>query len=309
MEHGISDLQKAIVNACHMKLAAKSDEPLVMLPADLRSSFPDSAQGGKQKRSSSTYWFRNQQAMWLLHRDSCAAADALIAKYRLTMCDPQGYLAGMTGVEAHRILAGQFEFQGAGTVETFYTANVLARANAAVLWLQARELLARNPNVADHLQCPLKQLYSPEAIIELKKFWLGAPVKEDLEKRGTLMSDEDGAKPDISALFYPVMKFPKIAKLYMLAAARPTSNNAVESRWSILTGKYMSGMRNAKGVCLSQNAKQPDYHTFKMKEWMVLPSFLAIVKVAYCFLLEHFVSITSLFQARHDASQKKMNEI
>jgi len=244
--------------------------------------------------------------MWLLHRDTCAAAVALTKKYRLTICDPQGYLAGMTGVEAHRILFGQFEYDGPGTVGTFYTANVLARANAAVLWLQARELLVRDPNVADHLQCPLKQLYSPEAIIELKKFWLGAPVKEDLEKCGTLMSDEDGAKPDISALFYPVLKFPIIAKLSMLAAARPTSNNAVESRWSILTGKYMSGMRNAKGLCLSQNAKQPDYHTFKMKEWMVLPSFLAIVKVAYCFLLEHFVSITSLFEARHDASQRKM---
>jgi hypothetical protein len=309
MEHGISDLQKAIVNACHMKLAADSDEPLVMLPADLRSSFPDSAQGGKQKRSSSTYWFRIQQAMWLLHRDACAAADALIAKYRLTMCDPQGYLAGMTSTEAHRILLGVFEFDGHGAVGTFYTSTMLARANAAILWLQARELLARNPNVADHLQSPLKQLYSPKAMIELKKFWLGAPVKDELEKRGTLLSDEDGAKPDISALFFPAMKFEIIAKLSMLAAARPTSNNAVESRWSILTGKYMSGMRNGKGLCLSQYAKQPDFHTFKMKEWMTLPSFLAIVAAAYCFVLEHFVSITSLFQARHDASQKKMKEM
>jgi hypothetical protein len=312
MEHGISDLQKAIVDACRMDLAAKSDEPLVMLPADLRSSFcgwksKQKSAGGGQKQSS--YWFRIQQAMWLLHRDTCAAAVALTKKYRLTICDPQGYLAGMIGVEAHRILFGQFEYEGPGTVGTFHTANVLARANAAVLWLQARELLVRDPNVADHLQCPLKQLYSPEAIIELKKFWLGAPVKEDLQKHGTLMSDEDGAKPDISALFYPVLKFPIIAKLSMLAAARPTSNNAVESRWSILTGKYMSGMRNAKGLCLSQNAKQPDFHTFKMKEWMVLPSFLAIVKVAYCFLLEHFVSITSLFEARHDASQRKMKEL
>ena len=312
MEHGISDLQKAIVDACRMDLAAKSDEPLVMLPADLRSSFcgwksKQKSAGGGQEQSS--YWFRIQQAMWLLHRDTCAAAVALTKKYRLTICDPQGYLAGMIGVEAHRILFGQFEYEGPGTVGTFHTANVLARANAAVLWLQARELLVRDPNVADHLQCPLKQLYSPEAIIELKKFWLGAPVKEDLQKHGTLMSDEDGAKPDISALFYPVLKFPIIAKLSMLAAARPTSNNAVESRWSILTGKYMSGMRNAKGLCLSQNAKQPDFHTFKMKEWMVLPSFLAIVKVAYCFLLEHFVSITSLFEARHDASQRKMKEL
>ena len=103
-------------------------------------------------------------------------------------------------------------------------------------------------------------------------------------------------KPDIYILFRQVMKFIKIARLSVLAAARPTNNNPVECRWSILTSKYLSGMRNAKGLCLSQNAKQPDYHTFKMKEWMTLPSFLAIVKVAYCFLLEHFVSIASLFE-------------
>ena len=315
MEHGISDLQKAIVDACRMDLAAKSNESLMMLPADLRSSFcgwksaggRQKSAGGEQKKS--TYFFRIQQAMWLLHRDTCAAAVALTTKYRLTICDPQGYLAGMTGVEAHRILRGQFEYEGAGTVGTFYTANVLARANAAVLWLQAHELMARDPNVADHLQAPLKHLYTREALIELREFSLGAPVKEDLYQRGTLMSDEDGVQPDISTLFYPVMKFKTIAGLSVLAAARPTSNNAVESRWSILTGKYMSGMRNAKGQCLSQNAKQPDYHTFKMKEWMILPSFLAIVRVAYCFLLEHFVSIASLFEARHDASQQKMKEL
>ena len=92
MEHGISELQEAIAGACRMDLAAKSENPLVMLSSDLRKGFSKEKQKQifKEKQKQSSYWFRVQQAMWLLHRDTCAAADALRAKYRLTMCDPQG---------------------------------------------------------------------------------------------------------------------------------------------------------------------------------------------------------------------------
>ncbi len=125
--------------------------------------------------------------------------------------------------------------------------------------------MQRDLNVADHLQSPLKRLYLPdsEALDELNKLRLDTRVKEDLEQRGTLLSDEDGANPDIFtllSLFYLVNKLKNLANLSMLAAARPTANNAVKSRWIMLTGKYLSGMRNAKGLCLpvSQYAKQPD---------------------------------------------------
>ena len=57
MEHGIRDLQVAIAGACGMDLAAKSEYPLVMLSADLWSSFcgwkspADCFPKGKQKQS------------------------------------------------------------------------------------------------------------------------------------------------------------------------------------------------------------------------------------------------------------------
>lgn len=309
MEHGISELQKAIADVGRMNLVANEKEPFTMLPAELRSSFWGWNSEKPEMPKQSSYWFRIQQAMWLVHHDTCAAADAVTAKYRLQLCDPQGFYAGMTGVDAHRLLLGDFEIDGAGTVGTFYTATVLARANAAVLSLQARELLARDSNVADHLQSPLKQLFSPQGLDELDKFSSGAAVRVDLERRGTLLSDEDGTKPDVSTLYYPVNKFKILAKGSMLAAARPTSNNPIESRWSILTGKYMSGMRNAKGLCLSQYAKQPDFHTFQMKEWMIMPSFLALVVVAYKFVMDHFESISRFFDARQDDSQQKMKDL
>jgi hypothetical protein len=76
------------------------------------------------------------------------------------------------------------------------------------------------------------------------------------------------------------------AQLAMFAAARPTNNNTIESRWSILTGKYISGMRN--GRRLPEPERQPDLQTFPMKQWLTLHSFKAIVMRACRFLSHHF---------------------
>ena len=110
--------------------------------------------------------------MWLVHQECSAAALALTTKYRLTMNDPMGFLAGMTEIEAHRVLLGAFEFDH-GTIGEFFTAHVLARANAAVLWVQAKEILQHNKDVGEHLQSPLKQVFSSEVLDELKEFRLG----------------------------------------------------------------------------------------------------------------------------------------
>jgi hypothetical protein len=312
MERGISDLMEAIQSVCSMELAKKSKiNELSLLPEDRKSSYflhkiSDTA---KWKNATSSHLFRVQQAMWLVHQECSAAALALTTKYRLTMNDPMGFLAGMTEIEVHRVLLGVLEFDH-GAIGKFFTAHVLARANAAVLWVQAKEILQHNKDVGEHLQSPLKQVFSSEVLDELKEFGLGKPVKEDLKMRGTLLSDEkSGTKPDLETLYYPVNRFKNLGKLAMLAAARPTNNNAIESRWSILTGKYMSGMRNAKGMCLSQNAKQPDLETFQMKSWLTDCSFHALVTKASQFLLKNLDWIRNFYEARHEASQKKMQEL
>ena len=67
----------------------------------------------------------------------------------------------------------------------------------------------------------------------------------------------------------------------------------------------MSGMRNAKGLCLSQNAKQPDFDTFQMATWLSCAVFLDMVNSAARFFSKHLAWFQHCFEARHDASQKK----
>jgi hypothetical protein len=132
-----------------------------------------------------------------------AAALALMTKYRLTINDPMDLPAGLTGMDAHQVFMSELEFYR-NNIATFYTANANSRANATVLYIQARGILQNDPKAGDYFNSLLKQLFSPKQMQDLDNFKWGICVKDDLEMRGKLLSDENGKIPDISNLFYPV---------------------------------------------------------------------------------------------------------
>ena len=104
MAHAITDLQKAIREACSMSIAEDHNHIAVMLPEERRkhylrnkiASATDSLSPGH-----SCWHFRIQQSMWMVHQETSAAASALLEKFRLTTNDPLGFLAGILGVEHH----------------------------------------------------------------------------------------------------------------------------------------------------------------------------------------------------------------
>ena len=201
----------------------------------------------------------------MVYQETSAAAKALLEKFKLTLNDPMGFLAGMVGVETHRLIENGLSLDH-GNVRPFYTSSCLARANAAVLHLQVREILQHNPRAGQYVNAPLRTVFQKSFLKKLKTFSLGESVASVLNGFGVLASDETGHTPDLSTLLFPVNYYKDLAEAAVLAGARITHSNDVESRWSILTGKCMSGMRNAGPLCLSQSARQPDYHTFGMKE-------------------------------------------
>ena len=258
MKTAVKYLQSAINSVAQMTLVQDPTfGPLDILPPRERDAYKKHVKRPLSEPSS--FAFRVQLAMWLVHQRTTAAVVALTEKSKFTMNDPAGFAVGALGVDAHRLIGGSLELDQ-GMVLQFFTASVLARANAAILWLQCREVLAHNQSVAQYLQPWLKPLYSEPIMHELRKFSWGVSVVKDLESRGQLMSDEGTeVKPDPSTLFYPINRFRKSARVCLMASARPTNNNQIESMWSILTGKYMSGMRRAQAQCWSMYSRKLDY--------------------------------------------------
>ena len=314
MAHAITDLQKAIREACSMSIAEEYKHIAVMLPEERRkhylrnkiASTTDSANTGIPGHSS--WHFRIQQSIWIVHQETCAAACALSEKFKLTTNDPLGFLAGILGVEHHRLIPGVFDFDH-GSVQTFYTSSVTARANAAVLHLQVREILQHNPEAGKFVNAPLKHVFTTGLLEKLKTFSLGDPVQSLLMIRGTLASDENGNTPAMSTLFFPVNCMPDLHKAASLAAARITHSNDIESRWSILTGKYLSGMRNAGPMCLSQYVRKPDFHSFSMREFIQTPDFYNHVHAAAAFRRRNEDDHKLIYESRDDEIHTKTMEL
>jgi hypothetical protein len=155
------------------------------------------------------------------------------------------------------------------------------------------------------VNAPLRTVFQKSFLKKLKIFSLGESVASVLNGFGVLASDETGHKPDLSTLLFPVNYYKDLAEAAVLAGARITHSNDVESRWSILTGKYMSGMRNAGPLCLSQYARQPDYHTFGMKEFIHTGKFYDDVCAASSFRRQNFNEIQLLHEVRDNEIHKK----
>ncbi len=68
------------------------------------------------------------------------------------------FLAGMVGVETHRLIENGLSLD-AGNLSPFYTSSSLARANAALLHLQVREILKHNPRAGQYVNAPLNTVF------------------------------------------------------------------------------------------------------------------------------------------------------
>jgi hypothetical protein len=310
MADAITDLQNAIREVCQMSIAEEQRHIAVMLPKERRTHYLRNKKASARNflnplgPTHTSLHFRIQQSTWMVYQETSAAAKALLEKFKLTLNDPMGFLAGMVGVETHRLIENGLSLDH-GNVRPFYTSSCLARANAAVLHLQVREILQHNPRAGQYVNAPLRTVFQKSFLKKLKIFSLGESVASVLNGFGVLASDETGHTPDLSTLLFPVNYYKDLAEAAVLAGARITHSNDVESRWSILTGKYMSGMRNAGPLCLSQYARQPDYHTFGMKEFIHTGKFYDDVCAASSFRRQNFNEIQLLHEVRDNEIHKK----
>ena len=129
-------------------------------------------------------------------------------------------------------------------------------ANAKLLHLQTREMIQHytGTKLEVYLNEPLKSLVSPSGMVDLKTFAEGHSVQFDKFasiKQGS--ERKDGHYPK------PIAAYPAWANLSLKAAFRPNTNNFVESKWSLLPQRYLSGVRNFKTEFMGITFRKGDF--------------------------------------------------
>ena len=138
-----------------MSIAEEQRHIAVMLPKERRTHYLRNKKASARNflnplgPTHTSLHFRIQQSTWMVYQETSAAAKALLEKFKLTLNDPMGFLAGMVGVETHRLIENGLSLDH-GNVRPFYTSSCLARANAAVLHLQVQEILQHNPRAGQY---------------------------------------------------------------------------------------------------------------------------------------------------------------
>ena len=129
-------------------------------------------------------------------------------KFKLSINDTAGFLAGTVGQQKHRLLTGEFDVDP-GQVQYYFSASVTARANGSVLFVQLQEILQHNPNVSEFVQPWMRPLLQNKTIKrELKEFFQGKPQQTTIKAFGTPISDEStGTCPDLETLYFQVTHF------------------------------------------------------------------------------------------------------
>jgi hypothetical protein len=277
MEKGISDLQELINQVCRMtRVSSDRAEHLELLPPEVRSTFKLSTKY-KLKDRGTSFYFRVQLAMWHLRQQATATTNALLDKFALQINDPLGFLVGATDVKKvfmmyKDVLAGHEEQQ----TGEFYVATPLAVASGNLLLLQCKEILQYNPGTANYVQEPLKSLFSKGVMKELSEFAEGKLMDKLVKDLEGNVRDDCKHIPFLA----PINKFEKLAQLAHQAVARPSNNNGIESRWSLLTTCFLGGMRNATARYLSHLIRKGDLKSFKYKEMLKSETFLQFFREA-----------------------------
>ena len=291
MATAISRVIRTIGKVCRMKAAEKEG---VLSPGH------KAIYHGKQD----SLLDRIRAAQFLVRLAAQSAADCIWKKAEDDVVDPLGHLAGIYDVLRVRMALSSLEY-GADEEShaSFYIATDQAIASANVLLVQIKELLiAHGDKLHEIVNEPLKTLIR-ECMPDLEEF---AAAKEvDFKHRGTPVGPSRKWYPK------PVMAIGngRLAKLALMAGARPTNNNSIESRWSLLTFRFHSMVRNATAQYMSAILRKQDFiETGNLARLYESKQFVSIFAAARKFIREHLDEYKKIYRNNYEESEQKQRQ-
>ena len=291
MATAISRVIRTIGMVCRMKAAEKEG---VLSPGH-RDMYQ-----GKQD----SLLDRIRAAQFLVRLAAQSAADCIWKKAEDDVVDPLGHLAGIYDVLRVRLTLNAFELDpDEESHASFFIATDQAIASANVLLVQIKELLSAHGDTLHELvNEPLKSLIR-DCMPDLEEF--AAAREVDFKPRGTLVGPSRKWYPK------PVMAIGngRLAKLALMAGARPTNNNSVESRWSLLTYRYHAMVRNATAQYMSAIFRKQDFAaTGYLSRLYESEHFVQIFAAARKFMRRNVDGYKAIYRNNLEESEQKYSQ-
>lgn len=282
MGSAISELRETITISCKMDGPILSAEHQALYVKDLHSwnqLKPD------ESPHIETFEQKVFAAMWLVQYQTNRAAACLRKKTAGNVSCPLGFLAALYDFNRVRFVPETDE----GEELYFEIATSKALASAALLWLQMKEALqAHGDNLHNSLPEPLRTLVKNH-LDDLANFAAGEQVA--FESKGSVPSGSERASYP-----KPVTAFPGLCLLALKACARPTNNNTVESKWSLLTYRFQAHVRNMGVEYMSMVFRQKDFISMGMLKELRSSDFHKFIKEARKFRSQNKDRIDSFYR-------------
>ena len=303
MGSAISELRETIKAACYMDGPILSSEHQRIYSKE-RVERLGQDKGNEQltlaaMQAPSGYSEKMNAAMWLVQYETNRAASCLRAKTAGIVSCPLGFLAALYDVHRVSFIPGAFDnYQDENEEVYMDIATPKALASAACLLLQMNEALqAHGQDLHKWLPEPLRTLVK-ESLGDLATFAEGQQV--EFETRGSV-------SPGSERISYPkpVTAFPRLCKLALQASARPTNNNRIESKWSLLTHRHQSRVRNVGTEYLSNVFRQKDALSSNLLKETMTTAFHEIFQAAREFRAKNKEHIASFYQVDQDESEDR----
>lgn len=277
------------------------------LPLQMRARYldvvnwPGKGQGDKGKEVLNSPGARKLAAEWLMVEHMQETANQIEQKFHGALFDPLGFMAGLTGVVKKSFQGNELEYtldDGTGNEPPssfIIAASPDAIANGVVLLAQAEELMAWNSRLPEFVSGPYRQLIGdPKAMDELRKFV--TRQEAPYSNRGKV----SGPCP------LPVNVFFLLCPLAYRAACRRTNNGLIESKWSLLTQKFLSGVRRCLAAYWSALFRHSDIRNMGFDEAIARnEEFLQLFQESRVFMRDHAEAYRSIFRSRLDESEDR----
>jgi hypothetical protein len=295
MENVVSRTMATISSVCGMEAADRTG----VLSPHHRSLYPS-----KQD----SFFERILAAQFLLHHAAISAADCILKNGKHAAIDPLGLLAGLYDVLKVEIELSALEFEEDENDRTsiFYIATDQAIASANILLVQLRELLvAHGDGLYKLVNEPLKSLLSKDGMRDLKEFAAASEVP--YSQYGKIVQPSSGSKRNWFPKPVTAIGDGRLARLALLAGARPTNNNSVESRWSLLTNRFHGMVRNSRAQYMSAIFRKQDHVKSNLRRLMGSEEFLKIFQDSRKFMRRNKDSYKAIFEDNTEETQRKLS--
>jgi hypothetical protein len=294
MEKVVSRTMATISSVCGMEAADRTG----VLSPHHRSLYP---------LKQDSFLERIFAAQFLVHHVAISAADCILKHGKHAAIDPLGLLAGLYDVLQVEIKLSELEIdadENDGT-SIFYIATDQAIASANILLVQLKELLvAHGDGLYQLVNDPLKSLLSTDGMRDLEEFAEANEVP--YSKHGEIVQPSSGSKRNWFPKPVTAIGDGRLARLALLAGARPTNNNSVESRWSLLTNRFHGMVRNARAEYMSAIFRKQDHVKSNLRRLMGSEEFLTLYHDCREFRRRNKDSYKAIFSDNTEETQRKL---